>query len=116
MSRPTDLLVLESRPQAPDEVLSYYDGPVLMWLHARDGRQFLATALPEDGGEWPFLLLDVSDAWRERLEAGHATLREAYTARGAMLYLLPDYGAEDLEIEELDELPEHWLPADEYLE
>jgi hypothetical protein len=103
-------LNVEHRPFGPDEVLLYYDGPVLMWLDTPQGR-YLAVSLPDDGGRWPFLVVELNSAEQQKLESGALTLRHAYTNAEAV-WLLPDYDAEVLVAHRLDEIPEHWLPGD----
>jgi hypothetical protein len=98
------------RPFGPDEVLLYYDGPVLMWLDTPQER-YLAVSLPDDGGRWPFLLVGLSSKEQQQLESGALTLRRAYT-NAVAVWLLPDYDAEVLLAHRLEEVPEHWLPGD----
>lgn len=111
MHKPDTLeLNLKHRPIGPDEVLIYYDGPVLMWLDTLQAR-YLAVSLPDDGGRWPFLLVELNADEQLRLESGELTLRRAYT-NAKSVWLLPDYDAEVLIAHPVENLPEHWMPGD----
>lgn len=103
-------LNVEQRPTGPAEVLIYYDGPALMWLDTPHQR-YLAVALPDDAGRWPFLLVGLSAAEQQQVESGTLTLRCAYTNAEAV-WLLPDYDADVLTAHRIENLPEHWLPGD----
>lgn len=104
------LLELTHRPFGPDEVLVFYDGPQLMWLTGMATR-YLAVALPEDAGRWPFLLVALAESAQQSLDAGSMTLRQAFTTCGAV-WLLPDYDAEVLVAHRMHHVPEDWLPGD----
>lgn len=99
----------DQRPFDGAEVLVYYDGPQLFWLPC-EGRRLLAFAIP-DGGTWPFLVIELT------AEQADAVERSKLTARAACLnasgrWLMPDYGAEQLVLEPLDDIPPDWLPGD----
>jgi hypothetical protein len=100
----------EQRPSSPDETLVYYDGPQLFWLPSPEGQHWLALALPDDVGPWPFLVCDLTESAANSLLTG-ASLRA--TVLGAQTHwLLRDYEEEVLQMEPLSTLPEDWLPGD----
>jgi len=101
------------KPFAPDEVLYFYDGPVMMWLDTSHAR-YLAVALPADAGRWPFLLVELDDAAQAAVTSGSITARQAYTGPWP-LYLVEDYGDLDdspVMARRLISAPESWLPGD----
>jgi hypothetical protein len=104
------VLELEHRPIGPDEVLLYYDGPQLMWLKTASSR-YLAVALPQDAGRWPFLLVALTDTAQHALETGALSLRRAFTENGPV-WVLPDYDAEVLRAHRIHPVPGDWLPGD----
>ena len=104
------ILSLERRPFAGEGVLCYYNGPMLMWLDSGMDR-YLAVALDDSAGPWPFLLARLDADAQEDLLAGRMTLRDAFTGRWPRL-LLRDYGAPSLVVEPVDDVPEDWMPGD----
>lgn len=101
------------KPFGPDEVLYFYDGPVMMWLETAQAR-YLAVALPEDAGRWPFLLVELDPAAQGAVTSGALTARQAYTGTWP-LYLVEDYGDLDdspVKARRLSVVPESWLPGD----
>ena len=107
----------DQRPYSGMEVLMYYDGPLLFWLPSpQPQRRLLAVALFDiDGMAWPFLVADMGEAAATDLMENRLTLQAAVlTAPRA--YLLRDYGADVLQLERLDAIPEDWLPGDAYLD
>ena len=90
-------------------MLVYYDGPQLFWLPC-EGRQLLAFALPS-GGRWPFLVIEltaeqVADLVNNKLSARAACIGAAEK------WLMPDYDAAELVLEQLLDIPADWLPGD----
>lgn len=96
------------RPCSPDQVLVFYDGPLIFWLPAPD-RRLLAMALPDEAGPWPYLVSDMPAEIVTALETGALDLRQAVLA--SKNYFLADYWASVLLLELLTEVPrEEWLP------
>ena len=100
----------ESRPFSGDDVLAYYDGPLIFWLPC-PGRRLLTFALPDEAGPHPFLVVEATE------EQAQAFLTNRLTAQGICLaaqqaWLMPDYGADTLTLEPLASIPAEWLPGD----
>ncbi len=119
------------RPYASSEVLDYYDGPLLFWLpetalaHGEllsgasyasvfGARKLLVLALPEDAGDWPFLVAAVEPKMASAMEANKVTLLDAMQSAipAGHCYLMRDYGADLLELQPLTEVLDDWLPGD----
>jgi hypothetical protein len=98
------------RPFCGMDVLFYYDGPLLFWMPC-EGRRLLTVALPDEVGPWPFLVVEMTEEAAQALEGNRLTLRAAVLA-GMTRWLLTDYGAEILEFQPLQAIPEDWLPGD----
>lgn len=94
------------RPYGPNGTLIFYDGPQLLWLPVLD-QHLLAIALPDDAGPWPFLVCRVHDEVVPTLTL--AGLRAIVLGAEAW-YLLRDYGAPELILDSLAEVPEEWRP------
>lgn len=103
-------------------VLYYYDGPLLMVLSSPLWGDLLAMALPDEEGPWPFLLAPISPeqlaSVKQHLAESTGTqpgtgrgLREHFTS-ASKVYLLRDYGAQDLEATPVHQpLSDDWLPS-----
>ncbi len=101
----------DKRPFGGDDVLFYYDGPLLFWLPI-DARRLLAVALPESVGPWPFLVVELSEEQAQALEGNRATLRAVCEACQEK-WLMRDYGAATLVLEPLiGPLKDEWKPGD----
>jgi len=114
---PTSQFLTDLRPSQPSDTLLYYDGPLLHWLPV-EGRRLLAIALlePVEGHDavWPFLVCEMTE------QGAQALLNDELTLLGAVLsaegrYLLPNYGAEVMELIPVECVPEDWLPGDAFL-
>ena len=100
----------EQRPFLPENVLIYYDGPQLFWLPVPD-RYFLAVALPDSAGPWPFLVAELTEDRATLLKSRGITLDTAYKEANA-LWLMADYGADSLILEPVLYIATDWLPGD----
>lgn len=100
----------EQRPFSGDDVLAYYDGPLIFWLPFL-GRRLLTFALPDDAGHHPFLVLEVTEAQAQAFLTNKLTARRI-CLEATQAWLMPDYGADVLELAPLVAIPENWLPGD----
>lgn len=98
------------RPFSGGAVLVYYDGPMLFWLPVA-GQHWLAMALPAGAGKWPYLVMELPQAQAEALWANQLTLLAAVRA-AERCWLMPDYGADQLVLSLVTEIPVDWLPGD----
>lgn len=118
------------RPYTSSEVLAHNDGPLLFWLPATalvhgellsgasyasvfGERKLLVLALPDDAGDWPFLVSAVEPQMASALDANEVPLIKAVQSAipTGHCYLLKDYGADLLELQPLKEVPADWLPG-----
>jgi hypothetical protein len=101
----------DKRPYCGSDVLCYYDGPQLFWLPC-EGRRLLAVALPDDAGQWPFLVVELTEEQAQNLEGNRVTLLAVCLACKAKWHMR-DYGADTLVLEPLSgPLSDDWLPGD----
>lgn len=111
-------LAAGDRPYDVDNpaVLMYYDGPLLFWLPATADTQYLMVALFEmPDCPWPFLAAELTFPQKEDMEEGRLSLRNAVLT-AASHWLVKDYfEAGPLTLWPVGEVPEDWLPGDEYL-
>lgn len=108
-----------------EDVLDYYDGPLLMVLRSPLQGDLLAMALLDEEGPWPFLLAPISaeqlDAVKEgtrqmstHIEPPGRGVREHFQA-AERVFILRDYGAANLVAQPVEHpLPEDWLPQPGY--
>lgn len=104
-------LPFSERPYGPEQTLLYYDGPLLFWLPGMDSRRYLFALLPDEVGPWPFVVADLPAEAAQAIDDNKMTLQAAYTGPWPK-YLLKNYDAEELVLEELECVPEDWLPGD----
>lgn len=100
----------EQRPFADDDVLVFYDGPIVFWLPVA-GRRLLATALPPEAGVCPYLVAELTADQADALLANKVTLRSVYQGAKAR-WLMSDYGADVLTLDPITYIGEAWLPGD----
>lgn len=101
----------ECRPFDGDEVLAFYDGPIMFWLPWEQGR-LLAIALPDEAGAHPFLVVEVSEENACALLTNRKTVRKVFM-ECPRAWLMADYGrAGALLLEPLVSIPDEWLPGD----
>ena len=93
----------EDRPFAPHSphVFFYYDGPVLFQL-PHPTRYFLASALPDEEGPWPFLVFEYASG-QELALAGEGDSEQV--TQPLARFIMRDYGAELLQPEPLGQEP-----------
>lgn len=109
-------MLLNPGPNRPygydnERVIIYYDGPMLFTL-PHETLTLLAWALPDEAGKWPFAVVSITPETFNELMSNKLTLRDAVTKGVLARYLLRDYDQEVLNLEELEEFPEDWLPGD----
>lgn len=100
----------EQRPFGGDDVLIYYDGPLLFFLPVPEQR-LLAIALPADAGTCPFLVVELTEEQARAMLANEVTLRSVVLAASGA-WFMPDYGADSLVLEPRTSIPQAWLPGD----
>lgn len=100
----------EQRPFAGEDVLVFYDGPIVFWLPVA-GRRLLATALPPEAGVCPYLVAELTADQADALLANKVTLRSVYQGAKAR-WLMSDYGADVLTLDPITYIGESWLPGD----
>ncbi len=100
----------EQRPFADDDVLVFYDGPIVFWFPVA-GRRLLATALPPEAGVCPYLVAELTADQADALLANKVTLRSVYQGAKAR-WLMSDYGADVLTLDPITYIGESWLPGD----
>lgn len=99
----------EQRPFDGEGVLIFYDGPQLLWLPV-EGSRLLALGLPPEAGACPYLVAELTEDQAQALLRNEVTLRSLYQT--ATLWLLADYGADELTLEPVLYVSEDWLPGD----
>lgn len=100
----------EQRPFSGEEVLLYYDGPLLFWM-PHPSLRLLAVALEHDGNKCPFLVCEVSEEDAQALVTNRKTLR-AVVLDARRHFHLNDYGDDELWLREVHTLEHAWLPGD----
>lgn len=100
------------RPFCGDDVLVFYDGPLVFWLpcQSQDATRLLCIALPREVGRGPFLVVTMTHRAAAALENNELTLQGAALGPGPK-YLMADYDALLLVLQPLDTVPGHWLPG-----
>ncbi len=96
------------RPYGGEDVLAYYDGPLLFFL-PHPTRHLLAVAAEEGQGRWPFYILELDAAARQALEQDSQPFRDTLLSARAC-WLMRDYDAQPLVLEPLEGFPEDALP------
>ncbi len=102
-------LPLALRPFGGDDVLAYYDGPLLFFLPGTE-RHLLAVAAEESLGRWPFYVVELDEAGRQAILADSRPFRDILLSARAC-WLMRDYDAQPLALEPLDAFPSDSLPA-----
>ncbi len=101
----------DSRPFDGDEVLAYYDGPLIFWLPSQVAR-LLAIALPDEAGPHPFLVVEVSPGTEGAMLANKITMQKVVRI-APKAWVMRDYSrARSLLLEPLTTIPDAWLPGD----
>lgn len=109
MSQPLELaLAHNDRPFGGDDVLAYYDGPLLFFL-PHPGMTLLAVATDHERGPWPFFVAEITLETKEALLNNTLPLRDCYM-QALRWWFMPDYGADVLNLEPAPGLPEDELP------
>lgn len=99
----------DQRPFSGDDVLFYYDGPLLFFLPLPE-KVLLAVATDDERGPWPFFVLELTPQAKADLLANTLPLRDCYLqAKGC--WFLADYGAQVLTLEPVLGIPEEELPS-----
>lgn len=98
------------RPYIGEAVIDFYDGPLLMVLASPLHGDFLAMALPDEEGAWPFLLVPATSEQVASVRGGTRGMRQHILEAGRA-HLVRDYGADELVASPVA-LPviEAWLP------
>ncbi len=100
----------EKRPFSGDEVLAYYDGPLLFWLPV-PGRRLLTVMLPYEADRMPALVVELSEEQAGAMLANEVTMRSVVLSAKAAWHMA-DYSADTLVLTGVDHIPEEWLPGD----
>ncbi len=98
------------RPFSGDDVLAYYDGPLLFWLPV-PGRRLLVVMLADEETRMPALVVELSEEQACAMLANQVTMRAVVLAAQAAWYMA-DYGADTLVMTAVDHIPDEWLPGD----
>ncbi len=96
------------------DVLLYYDGPLLFWLKVPN-RNMLAIAVVEFLSHYPLFIVEVSDAIRQRFEAGDLDLHDT-VYMGKNHFHVQDYYTNNPVMEPIDitTVPDNWIPERNY--